>query len=70
MDSLRRIRYLGSHLACFNGGNWIYGESVQLDPVVILIILAIGGKLLNNDTIVQIGLELVDGCWNTYASTA
>jgi len=25
---------------------------------------------LNNDTIVQHGLDLVDACWNTYASTA
>ncbi|KAF8814729.1 alpha-mannosidase 1 [Phlegmacium glaucopus] len=30
----------------------------------------LGGRLLNNDTMVDIGLELVDGCWNTYASTA
>jgi hypothetical protein len=30
----------------------------------------IGGRLLNNDTIVKIGLDLVDSCWNTYASTA
>ncbi|KAI0643933.1 seven-hairpin glycosidase [Trametes meyenii] len=29
-----------------------------------------GGKLLNNDTIVDIGLDLNEGCWNTYASTA
>ena len=29
-----------------------------------------GGRLINNDTIVKIGLDLVDGCWNTYASTA
>lgn len=29
-----------------------------------------GGKLLNNNTIVKIGLQLVDACWNTYASTA
>jgi len=28
-----------------------------------------GGRLLNNDTIVQIGLDLVDGCWNSYAGT-
>ncbi|KAJ3971083.1 glycoside hydrolase family 47 protein [Lentinula raphanica] len=42
----------GSHLACFQGGNWIFG-----------------GKLLNNQTIVDIGLELVEACWNTYAST-
>ncbi|KIK58077.1 glycoside hydrolase family 47 protein [Collybiopsis luxurians FD-317 M1] len=30
----------------------------------------LGGKLLNNDTIVNIGLQLADACWNTYASTA
>jgi mannosyl-oligosaccharide alpha-1,2-mannosidase len=42
----------GSHLACFEGGNWI-----------------LGGKLLNNETIVNIGLALADACWNTYAST-
>lgn len=29
-----------------------------------------GGKLFNNQTIVDYGLELIDGCWNTYASTA
>lgn len=34
-----------------------------------LIMLYTGGRLLNNDTIVNIGLQLVDGCWNTYAGT-
>jgi len=29
----------------------------------------LGGKLLNNDTIVNVGLEIADSCWNTYAST-
>ncbi|KAH9941640.1 glycoside hydrolase family 47 protein [Epithele typhae] len=29
-----------------------------------------GGKMMNNDTIVNIGLDLNEGCWNTYASTA
>ncbi|KAL0069252.1 hypothetical protein AAF712_003616 [Marasmius tenuissimus] len=48
-----RITDVSSHLACFHGGNWIYG-----------------GRLLNNDTIVKIGLDLADACWNTYASTA
>ncbi|KAG5635310.1 hypothetical protein H0H81_011772, partial [Sphagnurus paluster] len=52
-DSSKRIRHVSSHLACFHGGNWIFG-----------------GKLLNNQTIVDIGLQLVDACWNTYASTA
>lgn len=32
--------------------------------------VSLGGRLLNNDTIVNIALELVDACWNTYASTA
>ncbi|KAG6896910.1 hypothetical protein C0992_005313 [Termitomyces sp. T32_za158] len=30
----------------------------------------LGGSLLNNQTIVDIGLQLVDACWNIYASTA
>jgi len=29
----------------------------------------LGGKLLNNQTIVDIGLQLTDACWNTYQST-
>lgn len=29
-----------------------------------------GGKLLNNQTIVDYGLALMEACWNTYASTA
>lgn len=44
-------RYIGSHLECFVGGNWI-----------------MGGKLLNNQTIVDYGLKLVDACINTYQS--
>ena len=28
-----------------------------------------GGRLLNNQTIVDIALQLNEGCWNTYAST-
>jgi mannosyl-oligosaccharide alpha-1,2-mannosidase len=30
----------------------------------------LGGKLTNNNTIVQHALELVDACWNTYESTS
>lgn len=30
----------------------------------------LGGRLLDNDTIVDIGLELNEACWNTYESTA
>ncbi|KAG5644716.1 hypothetical protein DXG03_007939 [Asterophora parasitica] len=52
-DSSKKILHVGSHLACFYGGNWLFG-----------------GRLLNNQTIVKIGLDLVDACWNTYASTA
>ena len=33
-------------------------------------IQSIGGKLLENQTIVDIGFQLVDSCWNTYASTS
>ncbi|KAF8631332.1 hypothetical protein AX15_002451 [Amanita polypyramis BW_CC] len=29
----------------------------------------LGGRLLNNQTIVDYGLQLADGCWNTYAGT-
>jgi len=29
----------------------------------------LGGKLLNNQTIVDIGLAVTDACWNTYAGT-
>ncbi|KAJ7269964.1 glycoside hydrolase family 47 protein [Mycena rebaudengoi] len=52
-DSQKRIRHVGSHLACFHAGNWL-----------------LGGKLLRNQTIVNIALELNEGCWNTYTSTA
>ncbi|KAG1723110.1 glycoside hydrolase [Suillus lakei] len=52
-DDNKNIRHVGSHLACFYGGNWI-----------------LGGKLTNNDTMVLLGLQLTDACWNTYASTA
>lgn len=72
-DSSRLIRHVGSHLACFYGGNWLMGEfelwelqvRFKLNEVDIL-----GGRLLNNQTIVDIALQLVDACWNTYASTA
>ncbi|KII87574.1 glycoside hydrolase family 47 protein [Plicaturopsis crispa FD-325 SS-3] len=30
----------------------------------------LGGKMLNNQTIIDIGLDLTEACWNTYASTA
>ncbi|KAG2134864.1 glycoside hydrolase family 47 protein [Suillus clintonianus] len=52
-DDNKKIRHVGSHLACFYGGNWI-----------------LGGKLANNATMVNLGLQLTDACWNTYASTA
>jgi mannosyl-oligosaccharide alpha-1,2-mannosidase len=52
MDSQKRIRHVGSHLACFYGGNFI-----------------MGGKMLNNKTIVDIGLDLNEACWNTYAGS-
>ncbi|KAF7325910.1 alpha-1,2-Mannosidase [Mycena kentingensis (nom. inval.)] len=52
-DSSRRIRHVGSHLACFHAGNWL-----------------LGGKLLQNQTIIDIALELNEACWNTYVGTA
>lgn len=52
-DADGRIRHTSSHLACFHGGNFLYG-----------------GRLLDNQTIIDVGLKLVDSCWNTYASTA
>ncbi|KAI0296398.1 glycoside hydrolase family 47 protein [Russula brevipes] len=52
-DNNRRIRHVGSHLACFYAGNWL-----------------LGGKLTNNDTIFDLGLQLNDACWNTYAGDA
>ncbi|KAF8656303.1 hypothetical protein AX16_002605 [Volvariella volvacea WC 439] len=52
-DSSRRIRFVSSHLACFHGGNWLFG-----------------GRLLNNQTIIDTALELIDACWNTYPGTA
>jgi mannosyl-oligosaccharide alpha-1,2-mannosidase len=51
-DDTRKIRHVSSHLACFHGGNWLFG-----------------GRLLENQTIIDIGLQLVDSCWNTYASS-
>ncbi|KAJ8474678.1 hypothetical protein ONZ45_g15868 [Pleurotus djamor] len=62
-DDNRRIRHVGSHLACFHGGNWILG------PLVVLVIVLqrqwmltwatnAGGKLLNNQTIVDLGLNV------------
>lgn len=51
--AIDKFRHISSHLACFHGGNWLYG-----------------GRLLNNDTIVNYALQLIDGCWNTYESTA
>ncbi|KAI5117540.1 hypothetical protein M0805_004369, partial [Coniferiporia weirii] len=52
-DDNGNIRHVGSHLACYYGGNWL-----------------LGGKLLGNDTIVDVALDLVEACWNTYQSTA
>lgn len=63
-----QVLHVGSHLACFYGGNWILGASRTVTVASNSII--IGGKLANNDTIFNIGLQLTDACWNTYASTA
>ncbi|KAF2261697.1 mannosyl-oligosaccharide 1,2-alpha-mannosidase precursor [Lojkania enalia] len=42
-----------SHLACFDGGNFI-----------------LGGLVLKNQTYINFGLELVNGCHETYTATA
>ena len=65
------IIHIGSHLECFHAGNWMLGTLLTLCPChAILTRVAIGGKLLNNQTIVDWGLALMEACWNTYASTA
>ncbi|KIY74351.1 glycoside hydrolase family 47 protein [Cylindrobasidium torrendii FP15055 ss-10] len=51
-DDTKRYRMTSSHLACFHGGNWLYGAA-----------------LVGNDEIKKAALDLVDGCWNTYAGT-
>lgn len=33
-------------------------------------LLIIAGRLMNNQTIVNVALDLVDACWNTYAGDA
>jgi len=53
MTESRELDGVGSHLACFHGGN-----------------LIMGGRLLDNDTITQAGIELSEACFNTYTSTA
>ena len=65
-------RLIGSHLACFHAGNFIYVSSSELfpfSPLKLFVSETKGGKLLNNQTIVEFGLELNEGCWNTYASS-
>jgi hypothetical protein len=62
---------VGSHLACYMAGNWLLGMCKSSQPLGPDLMQRIaGGKLLNNQTIVDIALKLNDGCWNTYASTA
>ena len=71
LDDSGTIRHVGSHLACFYGGNWILGmRSSFARQMYILTNVFAGGKLTNNDTIVDIGLTLTEACWNTYAGDA
>lgn len=51
------------------------GCSVRLIHFYVKIMLTrhacwVGGKLTNNNTIVQIALQLNEACWNTYAGDA
>ncbi|KAJ7221272.1 glycoside hydrolase, partial [Mycena pura] len=71
LDDQGRIRHVGSrvhtsHLACFHAGNWYV---VVLSQHASTANGVVGGKLLEDQTIVDIALQLNDGCWNTYAST-
>jgi mannosyl-oligosaccharide alpha-1,2-mannosidase len=65
-------RLLGSHLACFHAGNFIYvstsGPFLFSTPELIVHGTK-GGRLLDNQTVVDFGLELNEGCWNTYGSS-
>lgn len=63
---------MSSHLACFHAGNFIYVSSSELFRFFVPNPTARetkGGKLLNNQTIVDFGLELNEACWNTYGSS-
>jgi len=57
------------HASMVETGFWVRLLSIldYIWPAQCL--LSLGGKLLNNDTIVNIALDLVEACWNTYAST-
>lgn len=59
-------------------GNWIYlsdwsdGKTIHVGSHLECFHAGnwmLGGRLLNNDTIVQTALALNDACWNTYEST-
>ncbi|KAF9653536.1 glycoside hydrolase family 47 protein [Thelephora ganbajun] len=60
-------------------GNWLYladwygGKTKRLISSHLACFHAgnfiLGGKLLKNQTIVEFGLELNEGCWNTYGSS-
>ena len=69
-DDQKRIHHVGSHLACFYAGNWLLGISFVIASNSGLKPIDPGGKMANNDAIVNIGLQLNDGCWNTYAGDA
>lgn len=50
-------------------GSWV--SAFELDPGrIVKPGMYAGGKMLNNQTIVNTALRLNDACWNTYASTA
>jgi mannosyl-oligosaccharide alpha-1,2-mannosidase len=69
-DDQKRIRHVGSHLACFHAGNWLLGIIFRYRFSFMVETNWSGGKLANNDTIVNISLQLNDACWNTYAGDA
>ncbi|KAJ6548469.1 glycoside hydrolase [Mycena capillaripes] len=66
-----------SYLADFDDQGLIrhVGSLSKTDGIAYLthfsfVVRLLGGKLLKNQTIVNIALELNDGCWSTYAGTA
>lgn len=76
----RWFRWRGAHPSCrisfslfqrWKLDIWfVYPPSSYLVGMAYAVLWNTGGKVLNNQTIVNIGLELVDACWNTYAGTA
>ncbi|KAJ7728424.1 glycoside hydrolase family 47 protein [Mycena maculata] len=64
-----KIRHVGSHLACCLAGNWLIGIVIPCIGRRTQLNGSNRGKLLKNQTIVDIALELNDGCWANLSSS-